>query len=141
MKTVATIFLLATVLSMMETARAGDNSLELILMDERVVFATATNISMEMIFRNVGETDLSPAGLLAGRSIVLDGKEFKTDPKGGRSLNILLAFQPKSAWRTHISFSEFLIPAEALTPGRHSIALRDMNAESNPLTIFIEPRK
>jgi hypothetical protein len=139
MKTLATILLLAAVLFMMETARASDNSLELVLIDERVVFATANNISMEMIFRNVGETNLSPAGLLVGLSIVIDGKEFKRHRVP--SLNILLAFEPKNAWRTRFSFSDFLIPPEALTSGRHTIALRDMNSESNTQTIFVEPQK
>ena len=45
---------------------------------------------------------------------------------------------PKTALRTRFSLSEYLVPAEALTAGRHTIALRDPSAESNTLTVFIE---
>ena len=119
MKSFTTILLLATVLSHREcrSARAGSR-LELVLCDDHVVFATATNISMEMIFRNVGETNLSPVGLLKGLSVVLDGKEFKRDWKRLPSFNILLDFQPHYGWRSRISLSDFLIPPEALASGR-----------------------
>ena len=141
MKTFATILLLAAVLSITRTTRAADSSLELVLSDDHVVFTTATNISMAMIFRNVGETNLSPARLLKGLSVVLDGKEFKRDWKRMPSLNILLDFQPKYGWRSRISLSDFVIPPEALVTGRHTVALRDAGSESNTQTIFIEPQK
>jgi len=141
MKTFITILLLVAVLPITRTARAADSSLELVLSDDHVVFNTATNISMEMIFRNVGETNLSPSKLLVGLSVVLDGKEFKRDPMRIPSLNILLSFEPKRGWRSRISLSDFLIPPEALSSGRHTVALRDMGSESNTQTIFIESRK
>ena len=141
MKTVASILLLAAALSMTPAARATNSSLELVLSDDQVVFTSATNISMEVIFRNVGETNLSPSRLLVDLAVVLDGKEFKRDWKRMPSLNILLELQPKSGWRRGIAFSEFLIPSEALAPGRHTVTVRDMGSESNTLTLFIEPRK
>src|SRR5947209_1338490 len=98
-KTFACLLVLAAVLSVTQAARAADSSLELVLSDDHVVFATATNLSMEVIFRNVGETNLSPTGLLVGLSAVVDGKEFRRDWRRMPSLNILISFEPKRAWR------------------------------------------
>jgi hypothetical protein len=120
------------------TAHAADSSLELVLFDEHVTFTTATNISMEMAFRNVGETNLSPVGLLKGLLIVWDGKEYQIDWKRLPSFNILVDFQPKRGWRRTITLSDYLIPPERLAPGKHTLALRDAGAESNTLTFFIE---
>ena len=141
MKTFATIFLLAVVLAITHAARAADISLELVLSDDHVVFTTATNISMEMIFRNVGETNMNPYNLLVGLSVVVDGKEYQRDPKRTIYYNGVLFFQPKLGWRSRVSFSDFLIPPEALAFGRHKVALRDADSESNTQTIFIEPQK
>jgi hypothetical protein len=160
MKTSVT-FLLLAVLSITHTARAADSalklvlgdhdsscfelktvdsSLELVLSDDHVVFTTATNISMEMIFRNVGETNMNPYDLLVGLSVVVDGKEYKRDPKQFVGYNGVLIFQPKHDWRVWVSFSEYLIPPEVLAFGRHTVALRDEGSESNTQTIFIEPQ-
>jgi hypothetical protein len=141
MKTFATILVLAAVLSITHTARATDSSLELVLSDDLVVFTTATNISMEMIFRNVGETNMNPYSLLVGLSVVVDGKEYKRDPKRFVGYDGVTIFQPKLGWRSRFSFSDFLIPPEALAFGRHKVALRDAGSESNTQTIFIEPQK
>jgi hypothetical protein len=141
MKTFAIILLLAAVLSITHTARAADSSLELVLSDDHVVFTTATNISMEMVFRNVGETNMSPYNLLMGLSVILDGKEYKRDPMRIAAYNGPEWFSPKSGWREYYLLSDFLIPPEALTSGRHKVALRDMSSESNTLTIFIETPK
>jgi hypothetical protein len=140
MKTFATIFFLAAILSITHTAQAADISLELVLSDDQVVFTTVTNISMEMIYRNVGETNMSPYDLVAGLSVVLDGKEFQRDPKRIFLYNPLW-FQPKTGMRSRIRLSDYLIPPEALVSGRHTVALRDASSESNTQTIFIEPRK
>ena len=140
MKPFATILLLVAVLSITRSARA-DSSLELVLSDDHVVFTTATNISMEMIFRNVGETNMNPYSLLVGLSVVVDGKEYQRDPKRVIFYNGVLFFQPKLGWRSRFSFSDFLIPPEALVSGRHTVALKDAGSESNTQTIFIEPRK
>jgi hypothetical protein len=138
MKTFFIILLLAAVLSITHTARAADSSLELVLSDDHVVFTTATNISMEMIFRNVGETNMSRYALLADTLVVLDGKEFKRAPFGYEGLRWCF---PKSGWRDIFVFSEFRIPPEALTSGRHTVMLRDASTESNVQTIFIGPQK
>jgi hypothetical protein len=140
MRTFIAILILAEAFFVKPMAQAAGKSLELILIDDNVVFTTATNISVEMVFRNVGEANMSPVGLLKGLSVVWDGKDCMRDPdpKRGPSYNILLDFQPKHGWRRRLSLSDYLIPAERLTPGRHTLALREGTSKSNSLTIFIE---
>jgi hypothetical protein len=138
MKTFVTMLFLAAVLSATQTVRAAGSSLELVLSADHVVFTTVTNISMDMVYRNVGETNIDSYALLAGLSVVIDGKEFKRE---NISYTGLRYFYPKTAWPVHISLSEFLIPPKALVAGRHTVALRDAGSESNTQTIFIEPQK
>jgi len=144
MKTFTTILLLAAFSLVKSTSPAADvvqkapSSLELVLIDDHVVFSTATNISMELIFRNVGEEKMKPYDLLLGLSVVWDGKEYGRNPKQYVAYNGSLEFGPKSGWRNHISLSEFLIPSRLLTSGRHTVAVRDASAESNILAVFIE---
>ena len=144
MKTFTTILLLAAFSLVKSTSPAADvvqkssSSLELVLIDDHVVFSTATNISMEMIFRNVGEEKMKPYDLLLGLSVVWDGKEYGRDPKQYVAYNGLLEFGPKSGWRNRVFLSDFLIPRKVLTAGRHTVAVRDASSESNILTVFIE---
>ena len=144
MKTFTTILLLAAFSLVKSTSPAADvvqkapSSLELVLIDDHVVFSTATNISMEMIFRNVGEEKMKPYDLLLGLCVVWDGKEYERDPKQYVAYNGLLEFGPKAAWRNRIPLSDFLIPSRLLTSGRHTVAVRDASAESNILAVFIE---
>ncbi len=144
MKTFTTILLLAAFSLVKSMSPAADvvqkspGSLELVLIDDHVVFSTATNLSMEMIFRNVGEEKMKPYDLLLGLSVVWDGKEYGRDPKQYIAYNGLLEFRPKSGWRNRVSLSEFLIPSRLLTSGRHTVAVRDASAESNILAVFIE---
>jgi hypothetical protein len=76
-----------------------------------------------------------------GLSVVWDGKEYRRDPKHIGSWNGPWEIMPKTAWRTGFSLSEYLVPVEVLTAGRHTIALKDAAAESNTLTVFIEKTK
>ncbi len=97
MKTFTAILLLAAFSLVKSTSPAADvvqkspSSLELVLIDDHVVFSTVTNISMEMIFRNVGEEKMKPYDLLLGLSVVWDGKEYGRDPKQYIAYNGLLA--------------------------------------------------
>lgn len=141
MKISMTILILIVALFAKLPARAADNSLELVLCEEQVLFTTSTNISMAMIFRNVGATNLAPLKLLEGLSVVVDGKEYKRDPERIISYNGVQWFQPKRGWRNHISFSDYPIPSEALASGRHTVALREAASESNAQTIFIKSPK
>ena len=144
MKTFTTILLLASFIFFKSTSPAADvvqkapSSLELVLIDEHVVFSTATKISMEMIFRNVGEEKMKPYDLLLGLSVVWDGGEYKRDPRHIGPWNGPWEITPKTAWRNRISLSDFLIPPKVLTAGRHTVAVRDASSESNILTVFIE---
>jgi hypothetical protein len=144
MKTLSAILFLAAFIFVKSTSPAADvvqkspSSLELVLIDDHVVFSTATNISMEMIFRNVGEEKMKPYDLLLGLSVVWDGEEYKRDPKHIGPWNGPWEITPKTAWRNRISLSEFLIPSRLLTSGRHTVAVRDASSESNILTVFIE---
>src|SRR5881394_1153208 len=144
MKTFTTILLLAAFIFLKSTSPAADvvqkapSSLELVLIDDHVVFSTTTNTSMELIFRNVGEGKMKPYELLLGLSVVWDGEEHKRDPKHTGPWNGPWEITPKTAWRNRISLSDFLIPPKLLTSGRHTVAVRDASSESNILAVFIE---
>jgi len=138
MKTFTTILLLASFIFFKSTSPAADvvqkapSSLELVLIDEHVVFSTATKISMEMIFRNVGEEKMKPYDLLLGLSVVWDGGEYKRDPRHIGPWNGPWEITPKTAWRNRISLSDSLIPPKLLTSGRHTVAVRDAFGSRKP---------
>src|SRR6266699_1873157 len=144
MKTFTTILLLAAFSLVKSTSPAADvvqkapSSLELVLIDDHVLLSTATNLSMELIFRNVGEEKMKPYDLLLALSVVWDGEEYKRDSKHIGPWNGPWEITPKTAWRNRISLSDFLIPSRLLTSGRHTVAVRDASAESNILAVFIE---
>jgi hypothetical protein len=115
------------------------NTLEIVLTDDKVAFDNPTNISMDMVFRNIGEKPLAAAHLLTGLSVVWDGKECRRDPKRGIVYNGLLEFYPQMGWRSHFSLSEFLVPRKALGAGRHTIALKVDSVTSNVLTVCLDP--
>jgi hypothetical protein len=140
MKSLTTVLVLAVVMLLKFTAQAAVSSLELVLTDDHVTFTTRTNISLEMVLRNVGETNMNPNILLSGLSVVLDGKEYKRDPKLTLLYTGVREFKAKSGWRSRFALAEFLIPPEALAAGRHKVALRDASSKSNTMTIFIEAR-
>ncbi len=87
MKTFTAILLLAAFSLVKSTSPAADvvqkapSSLELVLIDDHVLLSTATNLSMELIFRNVGEEKMKPYDLLLALSVVWDGEEYKRDSK------------------------------------------------------------
>jgi hypothetical protein len=139
MKTSFTLTILVAALGLGTMARAAHGPLELVLTNENSSFATATNISLEIVFRNVGSTNMSPFNLLMGLSVVWDGAQYKRDPKRVFSYNGPL-LQTGAGWRERFSLSEFLIPTERLVPGRHTIAVRDAGVESNALTISVRSK-
>jgi hypothetical protein len=114
---------------------------EIVLEGENVVFDKAESVSMQIIVRNLGMKKLIAPELYWGLSVVWDGKEYKRDHKHIGTWNGHAEITPKTVWRTGFSLSEYLIPAEALTAGRHTMALRDAFTESNTLTVFIEKTK
>jgi hypothetical protein len=141
MKTFAGTLILALTLFASSSARAANNPLELVLCEDRVTFTTLTNISMAIVLRNIGKTNLSPFRLLEDLSVVIDGHEYKRDPNRSLLYSGLRWVQPKVGWHERISLSDFVVPPILLSSGRHTIALRDDGAESNAQTIFIEPQK
>jgi hypothetical protein len=160
MKTFTPIVLLAAVFFANFTARAADplgtspSSLEIVLnfqkvltlgtnvfISDQVVFSAATNITMDVSFRNVGDVNMECYDLLTGLTAVWDGKEYKRDPKRFMVYAGERYFSPKTAWRVGYSLSDYLIPTEALAAGRHTVAVKDAGSESNILTIFIDTHK
>jgi hypothetical protein len=141
MKTYAGIFVLVAAVFVKTTAQAANDSLELVLADYRVEFTTARNIAVDVIFRNVGDTNMSPRKLLLELSVVWDQKDYNRDPKRVFAYNGPLWFQPRAAWRERVLLSEFLIPPERLTPGRHTVALKVAASKSNNLTISVRTQR
>ena len=124
-----------------EAPKSGLRPYDLIVIDNRVVFDKPESISMRIVIRDLGVRKMIAAGLYWGLALVWDGKEYKRAPEHIGNWNGPMEIIPKTAWRTGFSLSEYLVPAEALTTGRHTIALRDAFSESNTLTVFIEPKK
>jgi hypothetical protein len=136
MKISATFLLLTVVLSITQMAQAADSSLELVVSDSQVAFYNATNISMGVDFRNVGETKLQVVPIPP--HIIFDGKEFNHVPfiyDGVASLS------PKTGVHNTVIFKDYDFPTTILTPGKHTVSLKYGDAVSNQLTIFIEPQK
>ena len=115
---------------------------EIVLDEEPFVFDKAESVSIQINIRNLEMRKLIAPDLYWGLSVLWDGKEYKRDPKhtGRWKWNGPVEIIPKTAWRTGFSLSEYLVPAEVLTAGRHTIALKDAFAESNTLTVVIEPK-
>jgi len=112
---------------------------EIVLSGEKVVFDKAESVSIQITIRNLGMKKLIAPDLYSGLSVVWDGKEYKL---GVYSWGGIGPYEiiPKGYWSRGFSLSDCLVPAEALTAGRHTIALKDAFAESNTLTVFIDSR-
>src|SRR5438876_5550574 len=117
---------------------AGDGRYEIVLVGEHVVFDKAESVSSQIIIRNLGVKKMIVPGLYWGLSVVWDGKEYKRDPKHIGRWNGPGEIIPKGVLGTGFSLSEYLVPAEVLTVGRHTIALKVAFAASTTLTVFIE---
>ncbi|HEX5398242.1 MAG TPA: hypothetical protein VFY06_04265 [Verrucomicrobiae bacterium] len=139
MRKLAITLFMAAVFFVQFTARAAPGSVDLVLTDPNVSFTSATNISMRAVFRNIGETNLSVAGLVRSLSIVWDGTEYKRNPNRSILYNGPLWLGSESGFEYNFSISDNLISPEKLTFGRHTIAVRVMSSESNTLIVFIVP--
>jgi hypothetical protein len=111
---------------------------EIVLDGEHVMFVNPESVSIQITMRDLGVKKMIAPDLYWGLSVLWDGKEYKRDPKYIGSWNGPWEILPRTAWRTGFSLSEYLVPAKALTAGRHTIALKDAFAESNTLTVFLE---
>ena len=152
MKTSTTIFLLlVSFIFVNSTAQSADalrespSLLELVLncnwvtyykgtnfsTPDFVQFDIATNISLEVTFRNVGDNWIRPNSLPSGLSVVWDGKEYKLTNPEHFFVYDGPPFQPKTGWHRSFPISAFGIPQETLNPGRHKVALREELTETN----------
>jgi hypothetical protein len=149
MKSFTTILLLAVVFFFKSNSSAADalrvtpSPLELGLNcslyghDDWVEFYAITNMSLEVSFRNVGENWMRPNDLPLGLSVVWDGKEYKLAHPERFFIYDGPPFQPKSGWGRSFLLSDFAVPPEAVTAGRHTVAVRDEFSETN--TFFSWP--
>ena len=131
---IISFLLLPLALAMPAAQRRAPAPYEIVLEGDKVVFENAETISSQIVVRDLGVKKMIAPYLYWGLSIVWDGKEYKRDPKRIGNWNGPMEIIPKTAWRTGFSLSEYLVPVEALTAGRHTIALRDASSESNALT-------
>ena len=104
--------------------------------EDLVVFSDATNITMNITFRNIGDVIMDKMDLYMRFTVVWDGKEYTGGVRGFTGPS---NFNPKSAWRVDFPLSFFLIPKESLASGRHTVAVKAAGVQSNIQTIFIEP--
>ena len=109
---------------------------EIVLVGEKVVFDKAETVSSQLVIRDLGMKELIAPTLLRELSVIWDGKSYKREGMG--PWNGPREIFPKTALRERISLSDFRVPAEALTAGRHTIAIKDAVTDSNTLTVFIE---
>lgn len=153
MKTLTTIFILGAVFFVKSTLLAADavrvspSSIELVMdcgtvysnrftaykFDSSVEFREATQMSVEVTFRNIGESFVFPGIMRAGLSLVWDGKAYgyKYPSEAGDEA----AYPPKSCYRHDFSLSDFVIPPEALTSGRHTVGARLQFSEANTFVL------
>ena len=116
---------------------------EVVLSSHRVTFYAADPTRMmQLLFRNVGEKTLPPNDLLAGLSIVWDGKEYQKNPKRDPyAVYDGPAFSPRGSLEIPFSPFDFLIPQEALSAGWHTVAARMGDVDSNKVSVYIEVKK
>jgi len=141
-----TTFIVVSLLLALTLALSGKPSgspapYEIVLQGDRVVFDPSESVSSRIIVRDLGVKKMIAPDLYHGLSVVWDGKVYKRDPNRQLPWNGPSEIIPKTAWGTGFSLSEFPVPAGALTLGRHTVALKDANAESNTITVFIEKTK
>ena len=95
---------------------------------------------MEVSFRNVGEKWVWPNILISGLSVVWDGKAYKLTHPEHFFVYDGPPFGPKMGWRCSFLLCDFVIPPEALTSGRHTVAVRDELSETNTFTFSAPTR-
>ena len=137
MKVFVTILLLAAVLSITRAAQAtnavqtSSSPLELVLNCD-VSFDTAADVKVDIIYRNIGLTNyLDSMALEASRTVIWDGKDYE---KHGFAYAGPMKLCPLQSMTVGFHLSGYPIPSAALTPGRHSVAVKVTLSESNTLT-------
>jgi hypothetical protein len=116
--------------------------IEVVLSSPQVTFYAAdSNRTMSLLFRNVGEKTLRPNDLLAGLSILWDGKEYRTKEKSYYWIYDGPALSPRGSFQIVFSPFNFFIPQEALSSGWHTVVVRTGDIDSNKVSVFIEVTK
>jgi len=115
-----------------------EKTYEVVLVGEKVEFLEE-NISSRLIIRNISDAEIDVIKIYFNFSLVWDGKPYAHDESF--DWNGASAILPKTSLNTSISINEYKIPKETLTPGRHTMSLKDEMTESNQLTIFIGKKK
>jgi hypothetical protein len=149
MKTSFAVILLVSVIALSSFAQdtnvAPTNSLEIVLncttdnsrASRAFVFHSATNITLDVCFRNVGEKNI-PAGD-THPTVVWDGKEYKQWSYEKGHMPIFIGppdWPPTSIWSFTVKLSDYVIPPDAQKAGRHTIAVKSDQFESNKLTVI-----
>ena len=134
--------IIAFMLMLAATAMTGSptrstSSYEMVLEGENIVFGKAEAVSSRIVIRNLGVEKMIAPDLYWRLLVVWDGKEYRRDIKQTGTWNGPGEIMPKTTWSTEFSLSEYLVPAEALSAGRHTVVLKDGEATSNILTVFV----
>jgi hypothetical protein len=112
--------------------QTSSSPLELVL-NCKVSFDTPADLKMDLIYRNIGVTNyLDPIALKWSQTIIWDGKDYKMGGlmayAGPRKLS------PLQGMTVGLQLSDYPIPSEALTNGRHTVAVKVSLTKSNTLT-------
>ena len=150
MKTFATIFVLSTLFFIKSLAAdavsMSPSAIELVLncgihyesshSFYSMVEFSSPNIALEVTFRNVGDKSVFPHTLIPNLSFVWDGKVYKYKQPKLNSVWSEIALEPRSSTTDYYSLSDFDIPSEVLTRGRHTLAVNDVFSESETFTHY-----
>jgi len=142
MTTITLLLLLASSGTLVTTTNPfqipKDAEYEIVLNAEHIAFNTPESVSIQYSIRNLAATKLPVPEIVWGSALVWDGKACKRNPTHNVSWNGIAEIFPKGYWCSVFSLDDYLVPANLLTPGRHTIALKHASTESNTQTIFIE---
>ncbi len=121
-------------------SRAAAAPYEIVIESEPVVIPEVSQHAFRILVRDLGVQRMIAPELYWGLCVVLDGAEYRLDPKRIGTWNGPHEILPRTSWRTGFSLGEYLVPPEKLAPGRHILRLKDSLVESNSITFFVEPK-
>ena len=109
---------------------------ELVLVDDRIAFDPEGGMDLQLLIRNLGDTDLVARDVIRGLSLSWDGKEYPYQPRGFSVGRGDQKVEPRSGLSVPFSVAEFGAPHVAAALGRHSVSLKGAEAESNRITVY-----
>jgi hypothetical protein len=110
---------------------------ELTLIAEKKPFASADQVYPAIDIKILGTKEWYAPTLYWGLKLVWDGKEYARKPEHIGAWNGPGLLGPNTSMRTAISVVEYTVPAAALAPGRHTMAVKDKHAQSNTIVVVI----